>query len=125
MAAEPSAWRKAYDRLQKPRPTALDKHDRRVARETEYRENRKKAMARDRRRCRIYGLVAVETHHVVPRSLGGSHDVSNLLSVSKKAHDEFTANILKVEGSKDANGLLRILKWSDAEKGYVVFRERA
>lgn len=109
----------------KPRPRALDKHDRRASRESEYQKNRKLALKRDSRRCRIYGLAAVETHHVVPRSLGGTHAVSNLLSLSSKAHAEFTAHILKIEGPTNADGLLRILKWSDAEKGYVVFREAA
>jgi hypothetical protein len=69
--------------------------------------------------------VATECHHVVPRSLGGSHDVSNLLSVSAKAHAEFTKHILKIEGPTDANGKLRVLKYSDAEKGYVLFRAEA
>lgn len=111
--------------LKKPRPVALDKHDRRVKRESAYKANRQTALKRDNRRCRIYGLPALETHHVVARSLGGSHDPSNLLSLSPKAHAEFTTHILKIEGSTDCNGLLRVLKWDDKAGGYVLFREAA
>lgn len=119
------SWTYQPERLAKGRPIALDKQDARREKLTHYLEERQKAFDRDQKRCRVYGSTAIETHHVIPRSLGGSDDADNLLSVSRRAHDEFTKHILKVEGPTDANAPLRILKWSDAEKGYVLFREAA
>jgi 5-methylcytosine-specific restriction endonuclease McrA len=119
------SWTYQPDRLKKPRPNALDKQDRRVRRESEYKRNRQIALRRDQRRCRVCGKPAIETHHVVARSLGGSHEPSNLLSMCAADHKAIQTHVLKIEGATDANGLLRILKWSDAEKGYVLFREAA
>lgn len=110
----------------KPRPRALDKRVERRAKLDHYLEERQKAFTRDRKTCRVYDTAAVETHHVIPRSLGGSDDQDNLLSVSKKAHDEFTRNVLKTEGSKNADGPVSIVKWSDANGGgYVPFKVSA
>ncbi len=119
------SWMYQPHRLAKPRPSALDKQERRAKRETEYRKNRQIALRRDNRRCRLCGKPAVETHHIVARSLGGSHEPSNLLSLCAIDHKAIQTHVVKIEGATDANGLLRILKWSDSEKGYVLFREAA
>lgn len=57
---------------------------------------------RDGDRCRAYGTTGwLEVHHIKPRSRGGTHDTSNLVLLSKRAHDEVHAGLLKIEGNAD------------------------
>lgn len=56
----------------------------------QWRQLRKAVLARDSWTCQLAGpaceVNAVEVDHILPRSLGGSHDVSNLRSVCHRCH---------------------------------------
>lgn len=111
------------------KPSALDrqieKYKRRMAkakdkRAEERREReawsvvRKAAFVRDRGRCRAFGTplslvtanpeLLAHAHHVVFRSAGGSDDLSNVCTLSPRAHEMVHRHMLDVEG--DANATL-------------------
>jgi 5-methylcytosine-specific restriction endonuclease McrA len=120
--------------LPKPRPRALVRKDRKRNELQHYKEQRALAMTRDAKHCRICGgMYALETHHVEPRSQSGpkrkveAHDKSNLLTVCRDCHRMVTEKLLKVIPTTDqgADGPVRILKYSDADRGYVVWKRAA
>ena len=118
----------------KSRPKALDKAERKRAEESLYARNRKLALARDSRHCRICGSGGyVETHHVERRSAFGpkrlleKHDVANLLTVCADCHEQLTKHILRAVATTadGTNGPVQITKFCDEEQGYVVVRDAA
>lgn len=52
----------------------------------EWRKQRRRALIRDRHRCVECGSPAVEVDHIVPRSRGGTDDLSNLRSMCRPCH---------------------------------------
>ena len=39
-------------------------------------------------RCEHCGKKAVDAHHIIPRSAGGSNDINNLIALCRACHDE-------------------------------------
>lgn len=122
----------------KPRPSALDKQARKAGRETAYKQASKAARSRDGHRCRICGsAVAVETHHLRPRSLVGKarrDELRNLVTLCGgpgSCHEQVTRHVVKLyahDEAEGANGFLRVERWHQP-KGqpgeYRLIRERA
>ena len=53
----------------------------------EYRRNRIKALERDGYRCRICGSTErLNVHHIVPISMGGTHELENLITLCYRCH---------------------------------------
>jgi len=56
-------------------------------------KRRKKVYRRDRYECQNCGRggesnnIELHAHHIVPKSKGGTHKMSNLISLCKKCHD--------------------------------------
>lgn len=120
----PSCWKEA--------PSAISRVDRKSATEAEYRRNSATARIRDGHHCRICGTqFALETHHLVPRSLVGKalrHALSNLLTLCHDCHEQVTRHLVKlyaVDPQQGANGKVRVTKYDEAEKGYVTIMEAA
>jgi 5-methylcytosine-specific restriction endonuclease McrA len=102
----------------KPRPTGLHRREKKVAALAHYLEERKVALARDQRRCRVCGKTATETHHIIARSLGGPDDAWNLASVCVNrldggCHRQLTDHIVTMRGNADEPNGLVIERWND------------
>jgi 5-methylcytosine-specific restriction endonuclease McrA len=116
--------------LPKPRPVALDKHQRRVARESLYKRNSRLARERDRHRCRLCDSdFSLETHHVIPRSLAGKNvrdTVPNLVTLCRSCHENVTRHVVRlyVTAEEGANGPMRAFQWSEREVGWVDVKVR-
>jgi 5-methylcytosine-specific restriction endonuclease McrA len=118
----PSFWKGA--------PSAIGKHEKRAARESTYKRNSRLARDRDGHHCRLCGTgTALETHHVIPRSLAGKKvrdTVQNLLTLCNECHEQVTRHLIKLYAGKDGtDGPVRAEKWSAREGGYVVVRRAA
>jgi 5-methylcytosine-specific restriction endonuclease McrA len=127
-----TAFEEQWRRLQKPQPSAISRMDKRRADDSEYARNSKLARIRDGHHCRICGaLQALETHHLVPRSLVGKalrHALSNLLTACRECHELVTRHVIRlyaVDPQQGANGKIRVTKYDEAEKGYVTVAEAA
>jgi 5-methylcytosine-specific restriction endonuclease McrA len=99
-----------------------------------YREQRRLALLRDDLHCRICsGIMFLECHHVEPRSHSGpkrkvdSNHKSNLLTLCRECHGMVTGNLLKVIPTTDrgADGPVQVLKYSEAQQAYIVFKKAA
>jgi 5-methylcytosine-specific restriction endonuclease McrA len=42
----------------------------------------------DRVYCEVCGRVAVDIHHIIPKSQGGGDNVENLIALSREIHEE-------------------------------------
>jgi 5-methylcytosine-specific restriction endonuclease McrA len=120
----PSCWKDA--------PSAISKDEKRRHRGSTYAANSKLARIRDGRHCRICGSqFALETHHLIPRSLVGKSlrdEVSNLITLCHDCHEQVTRHVMKLQvldQMRGANGKVRVVKYDDAEKGYVMVMEAA
>ena len=87
----------------KPRPKLIQKRATAAAKDAQYRRARQAAMARDGKRCRVPGCKqpAVDTHHVIFRSLGGRDDVGNLVSLCRVHHEDVHGHVLKLRWRDD------------------------
>jgi 5-methylcytosine-specific restriction endonuclease McrA len=118
----PSFWKGA--------PSAIGKHEKRVARESLYKRNSRLARDRDGHHCRLCGSgTALETHHVIPRSLAGKKvrdTKANLITLCNECHEQVTRHLIKLYAGKDGtDGPVRAEKWSAREGGYVQVRSKA
>jgi hypothetical protein len=111
----------------KPRPRVLTKRERRGRKLRRYFEQRRIAFARDRHRCVVCGRWARETHHIIPRSCGGSDEAWNLASVcvdrmTGGCHRLATGHVIKMRGNADrweGEDALVIEMWQDAASTWV------
>lgn len=54
---------------------------------TSWKETRREALQRDNHRCQVCGKdYSGQVHHVIPRSQGGTDDLSNLMTLCGKCH---------------------------------------
>jgi hypothetical protein len=109
----------------KPRPSGLDRREKKRAALVHYFAERQKAFTRDARRCRVCGKPGCETHHIIARSQGGPDDSWNLATVCSNrldggCHQLLTSHIVTMRGNADdgPNGLV-IEKWDDNAGTYV------
>lgn len=120
----PSFWKTA--------PSAIATDEKRRQRDNTYAANSRLARIRDGHHCRICGSqFTLETHHVVPRSLVGKllrDALSNLITLCHDCHEQVTRHLVKlqpVDPQAGANGKVRVTKYDEAEKGYVMVTEAA
>lgn len=88
---------------------------------------RQQAYQRDHGLCRVFGvpvkltsanpLEVAHAHHVIFRSAGGTDDLSNLATVSARAHDLIHRHVIDVSGN--ANGTL-VIRQRNIETGRIV-----
>ncbi len=102
----------------KSRPSELDRRDRKRAALAHYLAERQTALTRDQHRCRVCGKSGGETHHVIPRSLGGPDDAWNLATVCVNkldggCHRLIHRGVVKLRGNADESGGLVIEMWRD------------
>lgn len=123
----------AHMTLKKPKKGAATaaRRSRKRAADRVLSKNAATVRERDGRRCRVYGTTGwLEVHHIVKRSQGGTHDTSNLVLLSKRAHDEVHAGTLRIAG--DADDVL-VMTWSHGrsmlvsatQKGVDAYQEKA
>lgn len=126
-----AAFAALHGSLQKPAPREINRAQRKRDRETEYRKASKFARIRDKGHCRICGASSpLETHHLVPRSLVGSKErnrTSNLVTLCSLHHQEVTRHVIKLEplSTDGADGMLRVLRHMNDQRGYVLAMEAA
>ena len=54
---------------------------------TDWREIRQEVLQRDDRKCQVCGKEhSGQVHHVIPRSQGGTNDLSNLITLCGRCH---------------------------------------
>jgi 5-methylcytosine-specific restriction endonuclease McrA len=118
----------------KSRPAILDRQARKRDESTYLKEQRKLALLRDQLHCRVCGgMLFLECHHVEPRSHSGpkrkveAHHQSNLLTLCRECHGMVTGNLLKVIPTTDrgADGPVQVLKYSESQRTYIVFKKAA
>lgn len=47
--------------------------------------------------CKVCGQIAVDIHHIIYRSQGGSDEINNLISLCRKHHEDAHKKILTKE----------------------------
>jgi hypothetical protein len=117
----PSFWKGA--------PSAIGKHEKRVARESLYKRNSRLARERDKHLCRLCGYgFSLETHHVIPRSLAGKtvrDGVPNLVTLCRSCHEDVTRHIVRLYVTAEgADGPMRAFRWSDDKGAHVEVKVR-
>ena len=101
----------AMPAVPKPKPKILSKQAEAALREQVWRLRRAECFIRDGHRCRICTTRrATDPHHLLARSLGGSDDLHNLLSLCRACHELVTGHVYKLRWASERNraGTLRI-----------------
>lgn len=103
--------------LRKPRPKLADKRKAARAKLDNWIAVRRQVLARDKGKCRAYGTRATDVHHILARSLGGKDEPSNLVAVSRRAHEDIHGHLLLVRWSddNDRSGTVTFTPWEGAE----------
>lgn len=96
------ALRKPRLKWAKPKPQILTKQE--TAREATALERAiaLRVRRRDHHRCRICGKPGRDVHHIVPKSLGGRFELSNLVTLDRACHALVQGHAIKLAG--DPNG---------------------
>jgi 5-methylcytosine-specific restriction endonuclease McrA len=85
-------YKHLYEEVTKPKPTPSSKHTSPKALQAQeelqrYLEIRSKVLLRDHFRCQECNYYQhLEVHHIIPRSKGGSDELTNLITLCQRCH---------------------------------------
>ena len=84
-------------------PANFTQRQRKAAADREYQRNRELALERDHYRCVYTGATIVTVHHVIYRSHGVDHSLSNLVTLEVHIHEQVHAGTLFVKSLYERN----------------------